>query len=104
MGEGEDFSQEDFELLLLKSQERLKRYVDRQTERFLKGIADRVDVLQETNVQAFKSWKSYKHESGEGFWVWLRAIARNEVRRTIRKHLVEFQDRRNRAGGVGEEE
>ncbi|HBE72292.1 MAG TPA: RNA polymerase subunit sigma [Planctomycetaceae bacterium] len=73
--------------LLSANRDKLRKLVQLRLPALLRHRVDESDVVQDTLLQAAKSISSFRFDSEQPFYVWLRRIALNEVADAHRKHL-----------------
>lgn len=72
-----------FEVLIIRYQEKLSRYIARQTNI---SLEDREDLLQDIFVKVYQNINSYN--SDLSFSSWIYRVAHNQIISTWRKHKV----------------
>ena len=81
--------------LILRYSGRLRAMVDLRLDRRLSGRVDASDVLQETFLDAARSFVQYRERPDRSFYVWLRCIAERRLVDIHRHHLgVQARDPR----------
>jgi len=82
-------------VLFARYTDRLLAMVELRLDRRLQGRVDPADILQETFLDASRSFPSYREIPGISFYVWLRRIAERQLIDVHRRHLgVQARDPR----------
>ncbi len=74
--------------------DRLRRMVHLRLDRRLHGRIDASDVIQETYLEAMKSFPNYEHKSESSFFMWLRCLTGRKLMDLHRYHLGALRDAR----------
>jgi RNA polymerase sigma-70 factor, ECF subfamily len=81
--------------LFVRYTERLHAMLDLRLDRRLQGRVDVSDILQETFLDASRSFHRYRTEAPGSFYLWLRCIAERQLIDIHRRHLgVQARDPR----------
>ena len=85
--------------LLLELRPRLISYIQRHMPKELVRIVEAGDILQDTQIEAFKKIKSFVDMGEEGFFGWLVTIARRQI-----SHYLRARRTIKRGGGLQREQ